>query len=260
MSILVNFEDTYGIADLACKNFFGELIPQNVNEKDFDGILVRRALSTGNILKVRTIPADIDKIIFVYDMDKQRNKDEENILEPDALEEKIVHLQKSYTNKELLFVPVHYAAETICLDLFSPGKMDFSLIFSSENTAHLHAKMLEDKLAELHPDINDARYWARHGLNKHTFLTKRTRNYIDDLHNVEDVYPILTSIGFSKYNKSIYEWLIGKDITDTSMLLDATKAIEQQVDYKNVYTQEKSKGAQLINFDNRIYDTSARYK
>lgn len=260
MGVLVNFEDTYGMADIAGHYFFQQCMEKENNEKKYGDVLVRRSLSTSNIFSPRTIPEDIDTIIYVYDMDKQRPSDLYDFLEPDALEEKINRLKENFRDKKLWFVPVAYAAETICLHMMAKNDIDFSSLFSSANTAHLHHKILTDILSGIHTDTEDARYWARHGLNKRTFLTKRTRVYLDDLKDIKDVYALLKKLNYSRFNKCLFEWISGGDIKDTSALLTGEQAVKLQREYKKVFDDFIQGHEDTVRIENVEYDLNYNYK
>jgi hypothetical protein len=261
MSILVNFEDSYGMADIACKYFFDKVIEVNKNEETYDNVIIRRALSTANIFSYKTIPKDITTIVYVYDMDRQSNKDPYNFLEPETLQTKVEKLSNMYRNINLRFIPVAFAAETICLHMMKPDTLDFSLAFSSVNTAHLHTKILTDILANIHTDTNDRRYWLAHGQGKHTFAVKRTREYMDDFKNLDDVVKILEELHFSETNKSLFEWLENGKADDTSMLLNSQQAIEMQKHYRKEYEEFITNNkVEEIKVDNRTYMLNCNYK
>lgn len=126
MGVLVNFEDTYGIADIACKHFFNQVLEIERSTKQFDDIVVQRAIGTGNIFSTRSLTSEIDTIITVYDMDKQLASSKLDILEPEEVERKIQDMKVAYKGKKPLYVPVAFCAETICLHLLN----DFSHTYS----------------------------------------------------------------------------------------------------------------------------------
>jgi len=260
MSILVNFEDTYGIADIATKYFFDEYMDKAYNEKKYNDVIVRRGLSTGNIFRFRSIPKDVSTIIYVYDMDKQKPSDSLDFLEPDTLKEKIEGLKQKYNDIELKFVPVSFSAETICLHMLRAETMDFSKLFSTENTAHLHAKILRDILASIHTDKNDRVYWSVHGGGKYSFNTKRTRVYMSDLMTLDKVYGIVKSKGFSKTNQCLFEWLIGKKIEDTSKLLNTEQAVELQREYKKDFLNFLQENSETVEVNEQTYRLDVNYK
>lgn len=260
MNVLVNFEDTYGIADIACKYFFNDYIEPAYNEKAYGDVLIRRALSTANIFRYRTIPKDISIIIYVYDMDKQKMSSPYNILEPEDLKEKIDILADCYGSIELKFVPVAFSAETICLHMLQTETMDYSKVFSEENTAHLHTKILSDILSGIHPDKDDRTYWSMHGQQKMTFNTKRTRVYMEDLQAADCVYQLLQQMKYSNMNQCLFEWICGKKIDDTTRLLTAEQAIELQKEYKSAYDRFLYDHEKTIEIDNKIYRLDYNYK
>lgn len=260
MGILVNFEDTYGIADIAGKIFFNQYMEKEYNEKRYGNVIVRRGLSTNNILSFRTIPEDISTIIYVYDMDRQKANDPYNFLEPDTLKMKIENLMKRYNGIEMWFVPVAFSAETICLHMLRAKTVDFSQVFSKANTAHLHTRILTDILSGIHDDKEDRNYWSIHGQGKVTFNTKRTRAYTDDLEPVGDVYEILTCMQFSETNKCLFEWICGGKIEDTTKLLKAEQAIELQKKYKDNFEQFIQNHIETVDIDNITYRLDINYK
>lgn len=260
MSILVNFEDTYGMADIAGQYFFQRFMEKEQNEEKYGDVLIRRSLSTQNIFRPRTIPSDIDTIIFVYDMDKQCISDNYDFLEPDSLAEKIKILKENFKDKELRFAPVAFSAETLCLHMIGKNQNDYSCIFSRANTAHLHYKILTDILSSIHPNKDDNRYWAKHGLNKRTFLTKRTRVYIDDLRDIKDVYNLLKELGFSKFNSALFQWISNGNVKDISSLLTGEQAIELQREYKKIFQDFLQSNDNTIILENTKYDLSYNYK
>lgn len=260
MNILVNFEDTYGIADIAGKYFFNQYMEKEYNEKKYDNIIVRRGLATGNIFKFRTIPKDISTIIYVYDMDRQIASDSYDFLEPTTLKKKIDYLEEKYKGIELKFVPVAFSAETICLHMLRTKTTDFSQVFSEENTAHLHAKILTDILADIHIDKSDRKYWSIHGPGKITFNTKRTRAYMEDLSKIDSVYEVLKSMHFSDTNKNLFDWICGGKIEDTTKLLNAEQAIELQKKYKESFERFMCKHEKTIDIDNVTYRLDFNYK
>lgn len=261
MSILVNFEDSYGIADIACKYFFDEYIGLEYNEKVFhNNILVRRALTSGNIFNYRMIPNDISTIIFVYDMDRQSNTASYNILEPDHLKAKIDRLCNVYKDIMLKFVPVAFAAETICLHMMKSELLDFSQVFSKRNTANLHTQILTDILSGIHNDKNDRKYWSIHGQGKITFNIKRTRAYFEDLKNIDNVYMVLKNMNFSEMNTALFDWISGRKIEDVSKLLDAQQAIGLQKKYIEKFNEFLQQHDDYIDIENNRYILDYDYK
>lgn len=234
MGILVNFEDSYGIADIACNEFFKSPLDANIEECKYGDVIVRRRLANC-VFMPTTLPANIDTIIFVYDMDRLSLKSKDKILASDTLANKIAYLQKYYVHKELRFVPVAFCAETICLHLLKDYCYDYSEVFSLANTAHLHTKILHDKLSAIHTDKTDTKFWKVHGADNHTLKIKNTRNFFGDFEDIQSVVKEIYKLGISKENRTLFRWLESSDIHNTDILLNANEAVELQKKYKETY-------------------------
>lgn len=260
MSILVNFEDTYGIADIALKCFCNTFMEKEYNEQRYGNVIVRRGLSTNGILRGRTIPKDVSTIVNVYNMDRQSPKDKYNFLEPNTLKMKIASLTELYAGLDLRFVPVAFSAETICLHMLRPRAMDFSKVFSTVNTAHLHTKILTDILTGIYTNRSDRIYWSSHGVGNETFNIKRTRIYLDSLFSVRDTYMQLQDLQFSEINKYLFDWLCSGHFDNVSNLPNGDLAIELQKYYKNIFCQFLQQHTEYIDLDGSSYALDMDYK
>lgn len=117
MSILVNFEDTYGIADIACKHFFNQVLNIGENDASINNIHIHKGLSSWKVFKAQSLPDGAELVITVYDMDRQTKSNEYNIRNAGDLEKNIDKLEKAYGDAvKLWFVPTTFCAETICLE------------------------------------------------------------------------------------------------------------------------------------------------
>ena len=203
MSLLLNFEDTYGIADIACNTLLGYTLDENMLHLQDKGITIRKGLNTGVFTKASTLLNTVDSVVFIYDMDKGSPKDMYTILTPERLSVLISEAKNIYNDLSLFFMPVNFCAETICLYLLNGGTTaNYETEFSKINTAHLHTKILTDDLTEIHPYEEGTKYWRTHGKGKHTLKIKSTRLFLQDF--ISD-YSQFTC---SKYVKHLFSWLV----------------------------------------------------
>lgn len=249
MGILVNFEDTYGVADIVCHRFFGELlnIAGGQRMKEFEDVCVQVGLASAAIFSPRPVPATVTTIIYVYDMDRQSIKDEYNFLEPSTLKVKLDLLKKYYRDKQLYFVPVAFSAETVCLYQLYSG-INFSEMFSRSNTARLHTDMLVAKLSKFHSDKNKP-YWSIHGKGKTTLNVKRTRLFFNDFKI--DLGSLVRNklVGI---NYVLFDWL-ASGVKNVSVLLSAEEAVDLQYGYKSSFDAFLGRNEVEVVFDNVIY-------
>lgn len=261
MSILVNFEDTYGIADIVCQHFFNQVLNIGENDASINNIHIHKGLSAWNVFKAQSLPDGAESVITVYDMDRQPKSNEYNIMNESDLEENIDKLEKAYgANVKLWFVPTTFCAETICLHLLSDYSHDYSETFSRVNTAHLHTKILYDKLTSIHSDKADRKFWYIKGQNNLMFKIKHTRLFFADFCDIPEAYKNLLALDFSSYNKTLLDWLSQDRVDNTSVLLDKEQAILLQRSYYNSFINFVTSNENEITVGTHTYDLNKNYK
>ena len=245
MGVLVRFEDKYGCYDIADKCF-------GISINTDPEVEVHKGLTSYNIFKVDSTMKDdsIDKIIFVYDMD--RVDQSKTYLDSKSFESRISKLKAEIGDRyiQLYFVPTVFCSETIMLHKIDPSSIDFSTKFSSDNTAKMHFNCLSDILSLIHGDKSDTTYYSHFGkwnsdLNRKEntkIKTKKLGLFWDDGYTIRDAYNNLVQQGFSKYNTTFFKWILGGDITKTDVLLDYNEAIKLQKMFELDILNSISKG------------------
>ena len=84
----------------------------------------------------------------------------------------------------------------------------------------MHTEMYRSDLRVLFPDV---------------IKIKRTHEYIHLFQDINKVYTQLQNLGYLKYVKHLFEWLMCSSMSDTSKLLSRNDAIALQTDYYNDY-------------------------
>lgn len=153
MSVLIRFEDRYGMAELYRFLVFKGQYEDRYNFKynEAEDIYVEYGLNSSNVLllpkgSIRQYEnLGIDTVIFVFDMDSDKNNSEllsvSNVQA--AIERNRRLLSEAGHSIRYLYVPVVYSAETIALYQFYDGIDSLSNLVNKNNTKLLHTNLLK---------------------------------------------------------------------------------------------------------------------
>lgn len=252
MSTLVNFEQKYGMTDIICKIFLNKYIDKEKYEEKINGITIRCGLASQGIFRPTGISKEYSKIIFVYDMNKLDIFGVGSILESKDLEEKINILENYYKNIELYFVPVIYTAETICMYIMDNTTPYISYI-NKYSTMNMHTEICRNLLENKFPYNQYPSFWKKYGKNKtKSFKIKCTRNFFDYLGNItNNIKSNYSDEDMTKFNRTLFNWILTKNIEDTTYLLSGQDAIKRQIEFEK-YFKERENIINLVGKDDFI--------
>lgn len=206
MSILLRFEDKYGISDLFQKCRYDHfitntseagIIPDLVKLKD--GLILSCNLGINGVIKFDNTDVDfidennVTDIVFIFDLDNIKG-DKSKLIEIEDIKEYLEYahkiLEENNVHVNLHFVPVTYAAETLCLYLFMVRELDPVKIVNNKNTNKVHSALLTGILRKSH--------------------IKKIKNLREELTPIDIEMCLERELNLNRHNQHLIRWLLNK--------------------------------------------------